>query len=658
MMQAHNTLTIDIETYSEQTLQLCGTYKYASDPSFMLLLFGYSINGDTPVVVDVAHGEDIPEPVLYALTDPAWTKTAFHAAFERVCLSSYIRKHYPHMLEQQFLPPEQWRCSMVQAAAAGLPTSLDALAKVAGRAGKLAEGKQLIDKFCVSQQTGGPNIPGKNHPEWVAFTNYNRLDVELEVAMRTRLEQKFPLPEHEWEVYALDQHINDRGIQADPVLTVNAAEAFQDFYTTSMERAREITGLENPNSPQQLLTWLHAQNCMVENTRRDVLEEAAKTANPTVQEVLRLRTLMARSSARKYDAILQVIEKDGRLRGLFQYMGAPRTGRFAGRLVQVQNLPRNEMSLEELHIARSLILSRNENEESRWVFSFRFPEVSATLSQLVRTAFVPKTGCQFAVADFSSIEARVIAWLAGEQWRLELFRNGGDIYCESAANMFGVPVEKDGINAHLRQRGKVAELACGFGGAVKALERMGGLKLGLSPTDLQHIVSAWREANPNIVSLWRQVQQAAQVAVSEKTVEYVGPLMFFYKHAALHIMLPSGRSLIYQKPRLLTEEGRTQIAYNTYGHQHTPILERTYGGRLVENIVQAIARDLLVHSMRRVAAAGHHIVMHVHDEIVVETDRGQQGLTDIIRQATIPPVWAKNLPLAMDGYVCPYYRKE
>lgn len=645
------TLSIDIETFSPVKLGVSGVYKYAEHPDFDILLFSYSLDSGEPHLVDLANGEALPAEILAALTDPAVVKTAFNATFERVCLSVWLHKHHPGTLPAGgFLDPGQWRCTQIVCAYLGLPMSLEHAAIVLGLPEqKDAAGKKLINQFCIPDEHGNRRPPASDPAGWLAFKSYNLQDVRTENAIAARL-SRYEIPESEWEVYTLDQQINDRGIKLDLPLAAEAIACHKNYHDKAITRAQELTGLANPNSPTQLRAWLAEQGCPLESLAKNEVAQALKTATGSVREVLELRGELAKSSVKKYEAMQNVAGKDSRARGLIQFYGASRTGRFAGRLVQVQNLPRNY--LPDIKEARELLRAGKHE-----ALEILYPSVPDTLSQLIRTAFVPKPDCKFVVADFSAIEARVIAWLAGEDWRLDLFKRGGDIYCQSASQMFGVKVEKHGANAELRQKGKVAELACGYGGSTGALTAMGALDMGLNEHELKPLVDAWRDANPSIVQLWRDVENAAIDTVTSRAPSTLGPLRFTWEAGILFIELPSGRRLSYVKPRLITNRfGGDGIAYEGVLPSKKWGVIESYGGKFTENIVQAIARDLLVHALHAVTNTGHEIVMHIHDEIVIETR--DATVTEICALMSQPPTWAAGLPLDADGYECEFYMKD
>ncbi|MCQ9343839.1 DNA polymerase [Corynebacterium kozikiae] len=643
-------LSIDIESYGPEPLSRTGVYRYAEHPEFQLLLFAYSIDHAPVQVVDIANGEQLPSEVVDALFDTSVVKSAFNATFERICISAYLRKTHPELLDAGFLDPRGWQCSMVWAATLGLPQSLDQVAQVLGlQAQKMVEGKKLISKFSVPNRKGQQTTAADDPTSWLLFKQYCSRDVEVELELQSALSSR-PVPASEWETYWLDQTINDRGILIDRNLADNAVVVDDAYRERRLHHARRLTGLENPNSPIQLKEWLAENGCELESLTKDAVAKAQAEASGVVAEVLELRGELSRSSVKKYQAMQNVAGGDNRARGLIQFYGAGRTGRFAGRLIQVQNLPRNY--LPDLAEARALV-SVGDGD----ALELLYPSVPDTLSQLVRTAFIPKRGCRFVVADFSAIEARVIAWLAGEDWRLELFEQGGDIYCQSASEMFGVPVEKHGPNAELRQKGKIAELACGYGGSVGALKAMGALDMGLKENELKPLVDAWRSANPAIVKLWWELEAKTIEAIQTRTPQHHAGLIITATRELLTIQLPSGRKLAYQQPKLeVNQFGRDAITYMGLTPSRKWGKLETYGGKLTENVVQAIARDLLTHALHNVSRAGHEIVMHVHDEIVVET--ASATVTEICELMSQTPKWAVGLPLTADGYECGFYQKD
>lgn len=660
------TLSIDIETYSDVPLQKSGVYRYCESPNFEILLFGYSADSGPVQVVDLACGEKIPADVLDALTDDAVTKWAFNASFERVCLSRYLRDlgisldpfHDKHPLSQEvarFLNPESWRCSMVWAATMGLPLSLEGVGSVLGlEKQKLTEGKELIKFFCqpcAPTKTNGQrtrNCPFHAPDKWDAFKRYNLRDVETEMGIQKRL-AKFPVPDQVWEEYHIDQEINDRGVRLDMELVRAAIDmdtCSRQELTTAMKR---MTSLENPNSVQQMKQWLSDNGMETESLDKKAVAELLKDAPAELREVLSLRQQLAKSSVRKYQAMENTVCSDSRARGMFQFFGATRTGRFSGRNIQLQNLPQNH--LPDLAEARALVRAGDFD-----AVKLLYEDVPDTLSQLIRTAFIPKDGAQFLVADFSAIEARVIAWYAGETWRQKVFEKGGDIYCASASQMFKVPVEKHGINGHLRQKGKIAELALGYGGSVGALKAMGAIEMGLTEDELPPLVDAWRQSNPRIVEFWWAVDRAVMEAVRYKHSTSSYGLTFSCRSGMLFITLPSGRSLAYVKPKIGTNKfGGECITYEGVGA--TKKWERldSYGPKFVENIVQATARDILCYAMRTLRCCS--IVMHIHDELVIEADPSM-SLDAVCEQMGRTPPWAIGLLLRADGYATPFYKKD
>ena len=660
------TLSIDIETYSDVSLQKSGVYRYCESPNFEILLFGYSADSGPVQVVDLACGEKIPADVLDALTDDTVTKWAFNASFERVCLSRYLRDlgisldpfHDKHPLSQEmapFLNPESWRCSMVWAATMGLPLSLEGVGAVLGlEKQKLTEGKELIKFFCqpcAPTKANGQrtrNRPFHAPDKWDAFKRYNMRDVETEMGIQQRL-AKFPVPDQVWEEYHIDQEINDRGVRLDMELVHAAIDMdtrSRQELTTAMKR---MTSLENPNSVQQMKQWLSDNGMETESLDKKAVAELLKDAPAELREVLSLRQQLAKSSVRKYQAMENTVCSDSRARGMFQFFGAARTGRFSGRNIQLQNLPQNH--LPDLAEARALVRAGDFA-----AVKLLYEDVPDTLSQLIRTAFIPKDGAQFLVADFSAIEARVIAWYAGETWRQKVFEQGGDIYCASASQMFKVPVEKHGINGHLRQKGKIAELALGYGGSVGALKAMGAIEMGLTEDELPPLVDAWRQSNPRIVEFWWAVDRAVMEAVRHKHSTSSYGLTFSCRSGMLFITLPSGRNLAYVKPKIGTNKfGGECITYEGVGA--TKKWERldSYGPKFVENIVQATARDILCYAMRTLRCCS--IVMHIHDELVIEADP-RMSLDAVCEQMGRTPPWATGLLLRADGYATPFYKKD
>lgn len=644
------TLSIDIETYSPEPLAKCGVYRYCQAPEFEMLLFGYSVDSGPVQVVDLAAGERIPADVLAALTDPAVSKWAFNAQFERVCLSLYLG--YP---VGRYLDPDSWYCTMVWSATLGLPLSLEGVGAVLGlEKQKLKEGKDLVRYFCTPAKARDGStfrrLPTDAPEKWISFKAYNLRDVETEMSIQQKL-SRFPVLPEEWDNYHLDQRINDRGILLDRTLVSQAIRCDERFKRTHLEQARSVTGLENPNSPAQLKAWLEEKGVKAESLSKASVLELLSHAEGEVELALSLRQELAKSSVKKYTAMESVVCPDDRARGLIQFYGANRTGRFAGRLIQVQNLPQNH--LPDLKQARTLV------RDGRFdAVELLYDSVPLVLSELIRTAFIPKPGCRFFVADFSAIEARVIAWIAGEQWRQEVFAQGGDIYCASASQMFHVPVVKHGVNGHLRQKGKIAELALGYGGSVGALKAMGALNYGLTEDELKPLVDAWRQSNPRIVKFWWDVDRAATTCVRDRVPAETHGIRFLYQSGMMFIVLPSGRRLVYVKPKMgVNRYGSESVTYEGVGEQKKWLRLESYGPKFVENIVQATARDILVEAMRRLEAAGYQIVMHVHDEAVIEAP-ADSSLEDICAIMGQTPAWAGGLLLRADGYVCDFYQKD
>lgn len=642
-------LAIDIETYCEVDLTKVGVYAYADHPSFEILLFAYAFDDEPTQIVDLKSGERLPKRVLDALLCRDTVKCAFNAAFERTCLSRYLGCR---------LAADSWQCTAVQSAMLALPLSLDGVGEVLDiERKKLKEGTDLVRFFSLpcrpTAVNGGRtrNLPETDPEKWSRFKSYCIRDVDAEREIRQKL-LNYPIPASEQELYRLDQEINDKGIMVDPVLVRQAIACDIQYKEQATERAYALTGLQNPNSPAQIKDWLSQQGVDMETLGKKEVKAMLAEADGDVLEMLKLRLLMSKTSIKKYEAIQRSICLDGRVHGLLQFYGANRTGRWAGRLVQVQNLPQNH--IPDLELARQLV------REGRFAeLDMYFDSTPGVLSELIRTAFVPKPGCRFIVADFSAIEARVIAWLSGEQWRLTVFENGGDIYCASASQMFGVPVEKHGINGHLRQKGKIAELALGYGGAVGALTAMGALDMGLTEEELPALVKQWRNANPHITKFWWDVDEAAVTAVREKTVTHLGALSFQYQSGMLFITLPSGRRLCYIKPRFqLNRFGNEGLTYEGVGESKRWMRIETYGPKLVENIVQATARDLLALSMLRLRNRRFEIVMHIHDEAVLEVPIGESSVEEICAIMGEAPDWADDLPLRADGYECAFYKKD
>lgn len=663
-MSKIKTISIDIETFSDVDLQKSGVYKYVQSSMFEILLFGYSINGSDVIIVDLSQGETIPLDIIMALTDKNIIKWAFNAQFERICLSAYLKKYYPQYFYSysisedtvgDYLDPRSWRCSMIWSAYMGLPLSLAGVGSVLGlEEQKLKEGKDLIRYFCVpckpTKTNGGRvrNLPHHDMAKWHTFISYNKRDVEVEMSIQAKLE-KFPVPNFIWEEYHLDQEINDRGIQLDMDVVANAIsidERSKDQLSQSMQK---LTNLENPNSVQQMKQWLSDNGLETDSLDKKVVTDLLKTATEPLRSVLILRQQLAKSSVKKYQAMENAVCEDGRARGMFQFYGANRSGRWAGRLIQLQNLPQNHMP--DLEQARSLI-KVNDFE----ALEILYDDIPDTLSQLIRTAFVPRNDMKFVVADFSAIEARVLSFLAKETWRNKVFKDNGDIYCASASAMFGVPVEKHGVNSHLRQKGKIAELALGYGGSIGALKSMGALDMGLAEEELQPLVDAWRSANPMIVQFWWDVDRAVKSAVKQKISTETHGIHFICKSGMLFIKLPSSRCLSYVKPRIGENKfGGESVTYEGVGTTKKWERIESYGPKFVENIVQAISRDILMYAIRTLSNC--FICGHVHDEVIIECSKGVS--VDIIcEQMGRTPPWIEGLLLRADGYETNFYKKD
>lgn len=656
------TLSIDIETYSDVALPKSGVYRYCESPNFEILLFGYSIDSGPAQVVDLAGGEQIPPHVRDALTDGTVTKWAFNANFERVCLSHWLKTN-GHSLRNSahaacagdYLDPQNWRCSMIWAAAMGLPLSLECVGAVLGlEKQKLTASKELIKFFCspcTPTKTNGHrtrNRPFHAPEKWAAFKRYNLRDVETEMDVQQKL-SRFPIPEQVWEEYHIDQEINDRGVRIDMNLVRQAIRMDTRSRQELIDAMKRATALENPNSVQQMKQWLSDNGMETESLDKKAVAGLLKDAPAELQEVLILRQQLAKSSVRKYQAMENTVCADNRARGMFQFLGATRTGRFSGRNIQLQNLPQNH--LPDLAEARSLVRSGDFE-----AVKILYENVPDTLSQVIRTAFIPRDGAQFLVADFSAIEARVIAWYAGENWRQKVFEQGDDIYCASASQMFKVPVMKNGMNGHLRQKGKIAELALGYGGSVGALKAMGAMEMGLTEEELPQLVDAWRQANPRIVDFWWAVDRAVMEAVRYKHTTRDYGLTFSCRGGMLFITLPSGRSLAYVKPKIGANKfGGECITYEGTGSTKKWERLESYGPKFVENIVQATARDILCYALRTLRCCS--IVMHIHDELVIEADP-DMSLEAVCQQMSRTPPWAKGLLLCADGYATPFYRKD
>ena len=661
---AIHTLSIDVETFSDVDLKKCGVYKYAESPDFEILLFGVSVDGGEVTVYDLASGDTVPEEIIKALSDDSVIKWAYNASFERICLSVWLRRNYPQYFSsysieddtvRNYLDPSSWRCSLVWGAYMGLPLSLEGIGKVLKLENqKMAEGKALIRYFCVpckpTKANGGRmrNLPEHDPVKWSTFIAYNKRDVETEMAIQQKL-SKFPVPDFLWEEYHLDQEINDRGIQLDMVLVEQAIDIDERSREELSAKMRQLTALENPNSVQQMKEWLTKHGLEVDSLDKKAVKELLKTAPPELAEVLELRRQLAKSSVKKYQAMQNAVCTDGRARGMFQFYGANRSGRWAGRLIQLQNLPQNHMA--HLEDARSLVRSGDYS-----MLSTLYGSVPEVLSELIRTAFVPRDGYKFIVSDFSAIEARVLSFLAGESWRLKVFAENGDIYCASASAMFHVPVEKHGQNAHLRQKGKIAELALGYGGSVGALKSMGALEMGLAEEELQPLVDAWRTSNPNIVQFWWDVDNAVKTTVRQRLDTETHGIRFRYRSGMLFIGLPSGRQLCYVKPKMGTNKfGGDSVTYEGVGSTKKWERIESYGPKFVENIVQAVSRDILMYAIRTLSHC--FIVGHVHDELIIECNM-DVSLDAVCEQMGRTPPWIEGLNLRADGYETMFYKKD
>ena len=656
-------LSIDLETYSDVDLSKCGVYKYTESDNFEILLFAYSVNHEEVKVVDLAQGEKIPIEIIKALVDDEVTKWAYNASFERVCLSRYISRYYPEYFisysinedtVNEFLDPSSWRCSMIWSAYLGLPLSLAGVGAVLGlEEQKLKEGKDLIKYFCVpcnpTKTNGGRtrNLPEHDIAKWELFKSYNKRDVEVELSIQERL-QSYQVPEFLWDEYHLDQEINDRGIALDMELVENAIKFDEISKQKTSDELQRLTNIENPNSVMQMKEWLNDNGVEMDSLGKKQVSEMIKDAPKEIVDVLELRQQISKSSVKKYLAMKNAGCVCNRARGMFQFYGANRTGRWAGRIIQLQNLPQNH--IEDLKDARELV-KYGDYEAFETLY-----DVPDTLSQLIRTAFVPRKDMKFIVADFSAIEARVLSFLAGEKWRMDVFANNGDIYCQSASTMFNVPVEKHGINGHLRQKGKIAELACGYGGSVGALKAMGAIEMGLQEEELEPLVRSWREANPHIVEMWWAVDRAIKNAIRNRVITETHGLKFIYKSGMLFIELPSGRRLAYVKPKIgINQFGSESVTYEGVGATKKWERLESYGPKFVENIVQAISRDILCYAMQRLSYC--FIVGHIHDEIIIECSK-EMSLEKVCEQMGETPPWIKGLLLRADGYECEFYKKD
>lgn len=657
-------MSIDLETYSDVNITKCGAYKYAESEEFEILLFGISVDGGPVVVYDLACGDTIPEEILASLSDENVTKWAFNASFERICLSNWLKKHRPEYFTGysipedpagQYLDPASWKCTMIWSAYMGLPLSLEGVGAVLKlQDQKLKEGKDLIRYFCTpckpTKSNGGRtrNLPEHDPEKWSLFKSYNKRDVEVEMAIQKRL-SKYPVPDFIWDEYHLDQEINDRGIALDMDVVKNAITFDERSKIALSETMQDITGVENPNSVMQMKAWLSENGVEAESLGKKDVAKLIDNTDGQVEEALRLRLQLAKSSVKKYQAMQNAVCKDGRAHGMFQFYGANRSGRWAGRLIQLQNLPQNHMP--DLAEARAIVKAGDYD-----TLQLLYDDIPDTLSQLIRTAFVPRPGYKFIVSDFSAIEARVLAYLAGETWRSKVFAEGKDIYCASASQMFGVPVEKHGINGHLRQKGKIAELALGYGGSVGALKSMGALEMGLTEEELQPLVNSWRNSNPMITTFWWDIDRAVKTTITQRIQTEVREIRFFYKSGMLFIKLPSGRPLSYVKPRIGENQyGGESVTYEGVGSTKKWERIESYGPKFVENIVQAVSRDILCYAMKTLRHC--FIVGHVHDELIIECSP-DVDLNVICKQMGRSPDWMSDILLRADGYETSFYKKD
>ena len=653
MVRAMKKLSCDIETFSDVDLIRCGVYKYADSPDFEMLLFAYAADDGDVHIIDIAGGEELPEKIIQAIKSDTVVKTAYNAQFERVCLSRYLK-----LPEGEYLNPQSWYCTAVQAAELALPLSLADVGSVLGlERQKMTEGKELIKYFCVpckptkSNGNRTRNRPCHDINKWETFKKYCMRDVDVERQIADKLKM-YPIRDEEHRLYVLDQIINDRGVLVDSELAEQAVKLNSIQTTVAVEQAYMITGLENPNSVTQLKQWLKENGVEIESLSKKAVKSLADETDGDVSEMLKLRLLMAKTSVKKYEAVIRSVCSDNRVHGMMRFCGANRTGRWSGNILQPQNLPQNH--LPDLTLARDIV-----KDGDFEMLDMMFGNVPNVLSELIRTILIPKPNHRFIVADFSAIEARVLAWIAGEQWRIDTFKNGGDIYCASASKMFKVPVEKHGVNGELRQKGKISELACGYGGSVGALKNMGAVEMEVQENELQGLINDWRNANPHIVRFWYEVGNAAMKAIKEKTTVPLGKLVFAYERGILFIRLPSGRRLSYIKPRIGTNRfGGDSITYMGINSAKKWDRLETFGGKLTENIVQGTARDLLANALINAANAGYDTVFHVHDEIICEVPNGYGSVDELCRLMCIKTDWADGLPLNADGFECEYYKKE
>ena len=653
MVKTMKKLSCDIETFSDVDLIRCGVYKYADSPNFEMLLFAYAVDDGDVHIIDIAGGEELPEEIIQAIKSDTVVKTAYNAQFERVCLSRYLK-----LPEGEYLNPQSWYCTAVQAAELALPLSLADVGSVLGlERQKMTEGKELIKYFCVpckptkSNGNRTRNRPCHDINKWETFKKYCMRDVDVERQIADKLKM-YPISDEEHRLYVLDQIINDRGVLVDSELAEQAVKLNSIQTAVAVEQAYMITGLENPNSVTQLKQWLKEKGVEIESLSKKSVKSLADETDGDVSEMLKLRLLMAKTSVKKYEAVIRSVCSDNRVHGMMRFCGANRTGRWSGNILQPQNLPQNH--LPDLTLARDIV-----KDGDFEMLDMMFGNVPNVLSELIRTVLIPKPNHRFIVADFSAIEARVLAWIAGEQWRIDTFKNGGDIYCASASKMFKVPVEKHGVNGELRQKGKISELACGYGGSVGALKNMGAVEMGVQENELQGLINDWRNANPHIVRFWYEVGNAAMKAIKEKTTVPLGKLVFAYERGILYIRLPSGRRLSYIKPRIGTNRfGGDSITYMGINSAKKWDRLETFGGKLTENIVQGTARDLLANALINAANAGYDTVFHVHDEIICEVPNGYGSVDELCKLMCIKPEWADGLPLNADGFECEYYKKE
>ena len=653
MVRTMKKLSCDIETFSDVDLIRCGVYKYADSPNFEMLLFAYAVDDGDVHIIDIAGGEELPEKIIQAIKSDTVVKTAYNAQFERVCLSRYLK-----LPEGEYLNPQSWYCTAVQAAELALPLSLADVGSVLGlERQKMTEGKELIKYFCVpckpTKSNGNctRNRPCHDINKWETFKKYCMRDVDVERQIADKLKM-YPISDEEHRLYVLDQIINDRGVLVDSELAEQAVKLNSIQTAVAVEQAYMITGLENPNSVTQLKQWLKEKGVEIESLSKKSVKSLADETDGDVSEMLKLRLLMAKTSVKKYEAVIRSVCSDNRVHGMMRFCGANRTGRWSGNILQPQNLPQNH--LPDLTLARDIV-----KDGDFEMLDMMFGNVPNVLSELIRTVLIPKPNHRFIVADFSAIEARVLAWIAGEQWRIDTFKNGGDIYCASASKMFKVPVEKHGVNGELRQKGKISELACGYGGSVGALKNMGAVEMGVQENELQGLINDWRNANPHIVRFWYEVGNAAMKAIKEKTTVPLGKLVFAYERGILFIRLPSGRRLSYIKPRIGTNRfGGDSITYMGINSAKKWDRLETFGGKLTENIVQGTARDLLANALINAANAGYDTVFHVHDEIICEVPNGYGSVDELCKLMCIKPEWADGLPLNADGFEYEYYKKE